>query len=66
MNAAVLQLTHEVKVTVSGGDYTYAGTLAGLVFKRSGAIRYVVEDDNGRLFIHNARQLGKAEGWMPT
>ena len=38
----------------------------GLVIKRSGvAIRYVIEDDNGRLFIHNAAQIGKQEGWMP-
>ena len=33
--------------------------------RQSGAIRYVVEDNNGRLFIHNAKQLGKQEGWMP-
>jgi len=66
MNAALLQLTHTVEVTVKGGDYTYKGTLAGMAVKRSGVIRYVVEDDSGRLFIHSAQQLGKEEGWMPS
>ena len=54
-----------MRVTVTGNDYIYQGWLAGLVIKQSGAIRYVVEDDCGRLFIQNASQLGKQEGWVP-
>lgn len=52
-------------VTVKGGDYEYAGTLVSHFHKLRGGIRYVVEDANGRLFIHNAKQLGKEEGWVP-
>jgi hypothetical protein len=66
MAATYLQTSPPVRVTVTGGDYTYSGTLAAVVIKRSGAIRYVIEDDNGRLFIHNARQLGHDEGWLPV
>ena len=65
MSPSVLQVTPPQRVTVTGNDYIYQGWLAGLAIKRSGAIRYVVEDDCGRLFIHNASQLGKQEGWMP-
>ena len=54
-----------MRVTVTANDYSYQGWLAGLAIKQSGAIRYVVEDDCGRLFIHNASQLGKQEGWVP-
>ena len=46
-------------VTVIGGDYEYQGTLL-LSFPKSegGEIRYIVRDQNNRLFIHNARQCG--------
>jgi hypothetical protein len=44
-------------VTVTGGDYSYAGWLNVVFEKRSGAVRCVVEDENGRLFVHNAKQL---------
>jgi hypothetical protein len=40
-----------------GGDYRYAGVVVGVVVKRSGQVRYVVEDDRGLLFIFNGRQL---------
>jgi hypothetical protein len=52
-------------VHVTGSDYSYDGWLVAFFAKRSGAIRYVVEDINGRLFIHNAKQLGVEEGWRP-
>jgi hypothetical protein len=65
MSPSILEVTPPMRVTVTGNDYIYQGWLAGLVIKRNGAIRYVVEDDNGRLFIHNAKQLGKQEGWVP-
>jgi hypothetical protein len=45
------------RVTVKGGDYTYEGWIVAIFSKRSGATRYVVEDDNGRLFIHNDGQI---------
>lgn len=42
---------------VTANDYTYEGRLVSTFEKRSGQIRCVIEDDNGRLFIHNAKQL---------
>jgi hypothetical protein len=47
------------RVHVIGGDYEYDGVLVGTITKTTGAIRYVVEDGNRRLFIHNAQQLGR-------
>ena len=45
-------------VRVVAGDYEYVGRVAAAFPKlRSGAIRVVVEDDCGRLFIHNPGQL---------
>lgn len=46
-----------VRVKVQASDYAYEGWLAAIFEKRSGAFRAVVEDDNGRLFIHNASQI---------
>jgi hypothetical protein len=65
MNPAMLEVTPPVRLTVHGNDYSYDGWVQGIIIKRSGAIRYVVEDDNGRLFIHNAKQIGQREGWLP-
>lgn len=45
-------------VRVTANDYAYDGWLLASFQKRSGAWRCVVEDVNGRLFIHNAGQLG--------
>ena len=39
-------------------DYEFDGDIRGVVTKRSGAIRYVVEDDRGLLLIMNAKQVG--------
>jgi hypothetical protein len=55
----------DVKITVQASDYHYEGRLAGIAVKKSGAIRYVVEDFNRRLFIHNHFQIGVEEGWLP-
>jgi hypothetical protein len=52
-------------VTVTSRDYSYTGRLAGIAWKASGALRYIVEDEHGRLFIHNSEQIGKDEGWVP-
>ena len=46
-----------VPIRVKANDYSYDGHLVNVFLKRSGALRCVVEDDNGRLFIHNAGQL---------
>jgi hypothetical protein len=48
---------HPVPVRVQGGDYAYDGWLVGLARKRSGVMRGIVEDANGRLFIHNRDQI---------
>lgn len=44
-------------VTVRGGDYQYDGWLVSVFKKRKGQWRCVVEDEGGRLFIHNASQV---------
>lgn len=51
----------ELEVTVSGGDYSYHGWIVAIFKKNSGQVRCVVEDANGRLFIHNAKQVGTFE-----
>lgn len=45
------------RVIKQSGDYTYEGTVVARFTKRSGAIRYVVEDDRGLLMIMVAKQL---------
>jgi hypothetical protein len=45
------------RVRVQGGDYVYEGWLDAIFPKRSGAVRVVVEDENGRLFVHNTKQI---------
>lgn len=42
------------------GDYTFNGVVVARFAKRSGAERYVVEDDRGLLFIFSQGQLSKA------
>ena len=49
--------TNPIPVRVQASDYAYDGWLTTLIVKRSGAIRCVVEDSCGRLFIHNAAQV---------
>jgi hypothetical protein len=51
------------KVHVTANDYSYDGWLVSIFRKRRGHVRYVVEDEHGRLFFHNAKQLGVEEGW---
>lgn len=48
-------ITERVKVVAN--DYTYNGWLRIVFQKRKGLWRCVVEDANGRLFIHNSSQL---------
>ena len=64
MNEADLLRLHDEAnepppVTVKATDYVYDGWLMSVFNKRSGAVRCVVEDENGRLFIHNASQIRK-------
>jgi len=44
-------------VRKTGGDYRFEGVVVGIIVKLSGAIRYVVEDERGLLFIFNETQL---------
>jgi hypothetical protein len=46
-----------MRVCVVANDYSYDGWLTSVFRKRSGAWRCIVEDYNGRLFIHNAGQI---------
>lgn len=48
-------------VEKTGGDYSYRGWVVGVVVKRSGVLRYVVENDDGMLFIFNEKALEKVE-----
>jgi hypothetical protein len=59
------QAGEDIPITVKAADYNYEGRLAGVALKRSGAVRYIVEDASRRLFIHNHFQIGVAEGWLP-
>lgn len=43
-----------------GGDYQFTGWVVGVPIKRSGAVRYVVEDDRGVLHIYSAKILRRA------
>lgn len=62
---AFIQTPGEVQISVNASDYQYEGRLAGIAVKASGAVRYVIEDANRRLFIHNHHQIQKPEGWLP-
>jgi len=50
-----------IPVHVKANDYEYDGWLVSAFAKRRGGWRCVVEDINGRLFIHNAAQLSEEE-----
>lgn len=42
------------------GDYVYAGEVRSVVVKRSGQVRYVVENGAGMLMIFSASQLARS------
>lgn len=44
-------------VVKAGGDYYFNGHVVAVFAKRSGAVRVVVENDEGILHIFNPRQL---------
>jgi len=55
-NEALSNVGNAVKVF--GEDYEYVGALTAVFTKRrGGGVRVVVEDDNGRLFIHKPENL---------
>jgi len=45
------------RVIKDGGDYTFRGQVVAIFQKRSGAVRYVVENDDGILHIFSAANL---------
>jgi len=49
--------TDPIPVTVKANDYAYDGWVIGGGEKRSGHFRVIVEDDFGRLFVHNCGQV---------
>lgn len=44
-------------VEKTGGDYYFMGIVRSVFSKHSGAVRVVVENDDGMLFIFNPKQL---------
>jgi len=45
------------KVQKVGGDYSFVGVVVSAFCKRSGQVRYVVEDDRGVLHIFSEKNL---------
>ena len=45
-----------------GGDYSFRGEITSVVFKRSGELRYTVENDDGMIFILNEDNLIEWDG----
>ncbi|MBS67249.1 MAG: hypothetical protein Tp170SUR191951_43 [Prokaryotic dsDNA virus sp.] len=46
------------RVQKRSGDYDFDGQIRAVIIKRSGAVRYAVEDDRGLLLVMNAKQCG--------
>lgn len=53
-------------VVKNSGDYIFEGIVVSRFIKKSGAIRYVVEDSRGLLLIMSAKQLKPRESNEPT
>lgn len=53
-----------IRVCIKAKDYNYYGDVVGAAVKRSGTIRFVVEDEGGQLHIHSAEELGMPEATM--
>lgn len=51
------QLEEGTRVIKQQGDYWFEGVIVGIITKRNGTTRYVVEDDRGLLLILNRKQL---------
>ncbi len=50
-------------VEKTSGDYRFKGTVVSVFYKISGVVRYVVENDDGLLFIFSESQLTKCDPW---
>lgn len=50
------------RVEKHGGDYTLIGHVVAVFAKRSGVVRYVVEDERGILMIYSEKNLRPAPG----
>lgn len=48
------------KVKKITGDYRFEGEVVAAFHKRNGMVRYVVENDDGMLFIFNESQLERS------
>lgn len=57
LNLTIKSPSIPLPVTVIANDYRYDGWVVTVFSKRKSSIRCVVEDENGRLFIHNPHQL---------
>jgi len=57
VQALPIEVSKAKRVMVVASDYAYVGFLVGEVIKLSGEARTVVEDVNGRLFIHRPDQV---------
>lgn len=49
------------RVKKVGGDYVFVGTVVGIITKRNGKVRYVIENDDGILHIFSHAQLVSTE-----
>lgn len=54
------------RVRKDSGDYTFEGNVVSVFRKRSQAVRYVVEDDRGLLFIFNEASLKRVPPTFQT
>ena len=60
MNSPVWKFFKGEFVAKYTGDYRYKGWVVGRIKKRNGLQRYVVENEDGMLFIFSEAQLTKA------
>jgi len=49
------------RVSKRSGDYRFAGEVRAGFYKKSGVVRYVVENDDGILHIFSRQQLEREE-----
>lgn len=45
------------RIYKTSGDYSFEGEIMAIIKKRSGAVRYAVEDDRGILMIMNEKMF---------
>jgi hypothetical protein len=57
VNREMAKFTEGQRVVKETGDYTFEGDIRSVFSKRSGAIRYCVENDEGVIHIFSEHQL---------